>query len=92
MIAATVKLLAVVLLCALAVFFAGHLVMADKRAQELDKSRLKAKVSDNFEKGFFAGARAVTSAMRLDTNTGKWSIELTNLLQELQKELPLPEP
>lgn len=36
-----------------------------------------------YQNGYFAGARAVAQVMTLDTNSGKWSLELTNLFHKL---------
>ncbi len=55
-------------------------VVDAKRAVEAQQKWRERQI---FERAYFAGARAATHALALDTNTGKWALELTNLMHSL---------
>jgi hypothetical protein len=67
-------------------FFVWQSYRATEERQAREAKEWNWKMHDYWQKGFFAGAKAVTQVMTPDTNTGKWVLELTNLLHEMDKE------
>lgn len=61
------------------IFFRGEI----KKDEARREAAAKAAIAEAYEKGFWAGSRATLRDIRMDTNTGKWTLEITNVLNAL---------